>query len=185
MNFVRAGLVVKIATNRITESFEEIQFKEGIEDLNRIYVGQKQGDFRFPPFLNVNLTYYRFGQDLYFQGHLDGVVNGCCGRCLRYYSIPLKKDFDFVLTPEPPPGKSREINWDEMGLSYYSSDEIDLSPFIREQVLLALPMGLLCDEGCQGLCSSCGVNLNHESCLCPAPLGDPRMAFFRNLRLDR
>jgi len=176
---------LKIAANQITESFNEIQFEEGIEDLNRIYVGQKRGDFRFPPLLSVNLTYYRSGQDLFFQGHLDGVVNGCCSRCLRYYSIALEKDFDFVLTPEPPPAKSREINWDEMGLSFYSSEEIDLSPFLKEQVLLALPMRPLCDEGCRGLCANCGVNLNHESCLCPAPPGDHRMAFFRNLRLDR
>ena len=177
--------MLKITVYQITESFKEIQFEEGIEDLKRISLGQKRGDFRFPPFLNVNLTHYRSGQDLFFQGHLDGVVNGCCSRCLRYYSIPLEKDFAIVLTPEPPPAKSREINRDEMGLSFYSSEEIDLSPFIREQVLLALPMGPLCDEGCRGLCSNCGVNLNHESCLCPTLTGDSRMAFFRNLRLDR
>jgi len=183
--FARRGSLLKIAANQITESFKEIQFEEGIEDLNRIHVGQKRGDFRFPPFLNVNLTHYRFGQDLFFRGHLDGVVEGCCGRCLRYYSFPLEKGFDIVLTPEPPPAKRRELYREEMGLSFYSSDEINLSPFIREQLHLALPLRPLCDEGCRGLCPSCGVNLNHESCLCPAPSGDPRMDFFRNLRLDR
>ncbi len=176
---------MKIAANQITESFKEIQFEEGLEALCRNDQGQKRGDFRFPPFLNVKLSYYRSGQDLFFQGYLDAVIEGCCSRCLRYYSFPLEKDFDFVLTPEPPPAKSRGLNRDEMGLSFYTSEEINLSPFISEQVLLALPMRPLCDEGCQGLCPSCGVNLNHESCPCPAQSGDPRMAFFRNLRLNQ
>jgi uncharacterized protein len=177
--------LVKIPVNQITESFKEIQFEEGIEDLNPNGVGQKRGEFRFPPFLNVNLTHYRSGQDLFFHGHLDRVIEACCSRCLRFYSFSLEKDFDFFLTPEPPTAKSRELYRDEMGLSFYSSEDINLSPFIRDQVLLALPMRPLCDEGCRGLCPSCGVNLNHESCLCPAPSGDTRMAFFRNLRLDR
>ena len=176
---------MKIPLNQISESLKEIQFEEGIEDLNPADVGQKRGEFRFPPFLNVNLTYYRSGQDLFFHGHLDRVIEACCSRCLRFYSFSLEKDFDFVLTPEPPTAKSRELYRDEMGLSFYSSEDINLSPFIREQVLLALPMRPLCDEGCRGLCPSCGLNLNHESCLCPAPSGDPRMGFFRNLRLDR
>ncbi len=42
--------MLKISVYQIKESFKEIQFEEGIEDLNRIYVGQKRGDFRFPPF---------------------------------------------------------------------------------------------------------------------------------------
>ncbi|MGH7829255.1 MAG: YceD family protein, partial [Candidatus Binatia bacterium] len=73
----------------------------------------------------------------------------------------------------------------EMGLSFYSSNEIDLSPLMREQVLLALPTRPLCDDLCRGLCAGCGVNLNHESCLCPPAPGDPRMAVFRTLKLGQ
>ena len=72
-----------------------------------------------------------------------------------------------------------------MGLSFYASEEIDLSPFIREQVLLALPMCPLCEASCRGLCPSCGINLNDEACVCISPSGDPRMAFFRSLKLDQ
>lgn len=176
---------MKIAVNQITDSFKEIEFEEGLEDLCRNDAGQKRGDFRYPPFLNVKLSYYRSGQDLFFLGHIEAVIEGCCSRCLRYYSFPLEKDFDFVLAPKPPPAKSRELNRNELGLSFYTSEEINLSPFISEQVLLALPTRPLCDEECRGLCPSCGLNLNQESCLCPTSSGDPRMAFFRNLRLDR
>ncbi len=176
---------MKIAVNQIPESFKEFSFVEGIDDLNRTHAGGQRTDFRFQPPLDVDLVYYRSGEEIFFQGRLTGTVEGCCSRCLKSYFFPIEKKFDFVLTPEPLPAKSQELSRDELGLSFYSSDDINLSPFIREQAILALPMRPLCDNECRGLCLSCGVNLNHESCLCPAQSGDRRIGFFRNLRLDR
>jgi hypothetical protein len=38
--------------------------------------------------------------------------------------------------------------------------------YLREQVLLALPMKVICRSDCRGLCPNCGANLNHEECRC-------------------
>ncbi|MBI2986099.1 MAG: DUF177 domain-containing protein [Deltaproteobacteria bacterium] len=176
---------MKISVDKITESPEEISFAENTHDLDLIDGEAKVGDFRFPPFVDVNLVYYRSGQELFFHGRLGGTIEGCCSRCLKGCSFPLEKEFDFVLTPDPFAGKNGELNRDEMGLSFYAADEINLSPFIREQVLLALPMRPLCEDGCRGLCMVCGVNLNEESCLCAASESDPRLAFFRTLKLGQ
>ncbi|MFQ5917479.1 MAG: DUF177 domain-containing protein [Candidatus Binatia bacterium] len=176
---------MKIAIKQITESPKELSFSEKIDELNQIYAEGKGRDFRFPPSLDVSLVYYRSGQEIFFQGWFGGTIEGTCSRCLKTYSFPMTKNFDFILTPEPLPAKSRGLNQDEMGLSFYSAEEINLSPFIQEQLLLALPMRPLCDERCLGLCAGCGVNLNNESCLCDSQSRDPRTAFFRNLRLSR
>lgn len=175
---------MKIPVDRIGESPKDIDFAESTDELNSIYGVQGHRDFRFPPSLEVNLVYYRSGQDLFFRGRLGGTVEGTCSRCLKSYFFALEKAFDFVLTPKPLSAKSKELNRDEMGLSFYTAEEINLSPFIKEQVLLALPTRPLCAEGCRGLCMGCGVNLNEESCLCATSEGDPRMAFFRTLKLD-
>ena len=45
-------------------------------------------------------------------------------------------------------------------------DIIDLTEYIREDILLTFPQHYLCDNDCKGLCSGCGVNLNQEDCLC-------------------
>ena len=71
-----------------------------------------------------------------------------------------------------------------MGLSFYSEEEINLSPYIREQVLLALPMRPLCDDDCRGLCAGCGADLNYEPCRCVSSVSDPRMALFRTMKLE-
>ena len=74
---------------------------------------------------------------------------------------------------------------EDLGLSYYSTDEIDLAPLIAEQVMLALPTRPLCSDDCRGLCASCGVNWNRETCSCSKATGDPRMAIFRTLKVGR
>ena len=140
---------------------------------------------RFPSPIHVNVTYYRSGREVFFHGGLEGEVEGDCSRCLESFPFAIEKKFDFVLTPDPlPTNKNKELTEDEMGLSFYSGEDIDLSPYIREQTLLALPLRPLCSEGCRGLCPGCGAELNRPGCECTSP-GDPRMAVFRNLRLDR
>ena len=176
---------LKIAIHQITESFKEVCFQEEIKGPNRTHGEEPGSDFRFPYPIDVQLTYYRSGKDLFFLGELTGTVEGQCSRCLKSYQFPIEKKFDFVLTPEPLAAKSRELSRDELGLSFYSTDEIDLSPFIGEQAILTLPTRPLCDDQCCGLCSGCGMNLNSESCQCPSQPGDTREGLFRNLRLDR
>ena len=141
--------------------------------------------FRFPSPIHVNVTYYRSGREVFFHGGLKGSVEGDCSRCLESFPFVIEKTFDFVLTPDPlPTNKNKELTADEMGLSFYSGEDIDLSPYVREQTLLALPLRPLCSESCRGLCPGCGAELNRTGCEC-APPGDPRMAVFRNLRVDR
>jgi uncharacterized protein len=135
----------------------------------------------------VDLVYYRSGQDIFFSGTFHGFLKGRCSRCTEEYSFTLDKPFEFVLTPDPTKADRRaeELHRDDLGVSYYSSDEIDLEPLIAEQVILALPTRPLCSDDCRGLCSHCGANRNKEDCSCSAEAGDPRMAIFRSLKVGR
>jgi hypothetical protein len=51
-------------------------------------------------------------------------------------------------------------------------------------VLLALPLKVICQSDCRGLCPSCGANLNHEECRCETHATDPRMAPLARLKQD-
>jgi uncharacterized protein len=176
---------MKISVDQIAESPKTINFAERVEGLNEIYRKSPAPDFNFSEVLDVQLTYYRSGQDIVFQGTLAGEVEGNCSRCLKSYSFDLDTKFDFVLTPDPITTglKARELSREDLGLSFYSTEELDLSPLIREQVLLALPTRPLCRDHCRGLCGSCGVDLNEESCNCAVVTSDPRMAVFRTLKV--
>jgi uncharacterized protein len=175
---------MKLLIAQITENPKELDFRESSEELNRIYSGEAR-DFRFTQPLEVRLVYYRSGPDLFFNGHVKAAVEGRCSRCLKGYSFPLDKDFDFVLAPDTAAPKNKELNQDELGLSFYRGEDLNLEPLIREQVLLALPTRPLCDENCRGLCPSCGVDLNEDACRCAASHSDSRMAIFRDIKLQQ
>ena len=51
-----------------------------------------------------------------------------------------------------------------------SDDEaVDLTPELREAMILAFPSHPLCGEDCKGLCAQCGCNRNQASCACRPP----------------
>lgn len=178
---------MKIPVDDIPQSPREINFSERIEELNEIYAKGSARDFRFPQSLHVVLEYYRSGKELFFHGRFEGSIAASCSRCLKDFSFNMDRPFEFVLIPDPATSArgAEELTRGDLGLSFYSTEEIDLSPLIMEQVMLALPTRPLCTEDCRGLCGSCGADLNHEACGCSATMGDPRMALFRTLKVDR
>jgi uncharacterized protein len=64
---------------------------------------------------------------------------------------------------------------DESGIHYLSPDDdkIDLSEDTIENALLTIPMKVLCNDDCKGLCSICGVNKNEEECNCVTDTRNP------------
>lgn len=178
---------MKLSFDDIPQSPKAVRFSERVEDLNEIYREGQIREFEFPASMEVELVYYRSGQDIFFRGSFGGVVEADCSRCLIRYSFSLEKNFELVLVPdsfesEKKPGA---MSHEELGLSYYSTEEINLTPLIREQVLLALPTRPLCEENCRGLCGGCGANLNDEACVCTTSAEESRMAIFQTLKIGR
>lgn len=46
---------------------------------------------------------------------------------------------------------------------------VDLTPDMRESIILAFPSYPVCDRECRGLCAQCGANLNEGPCGCARP----------------
>ena len=45
-------------------------------------------------------------------------------------------------------------------------------------------MNAVCREDCQGLCGTCGQNLNEAKCKCDPKPVDPRLAALKNIKLN-
>jgi DUF177 domain-containing protein len=172
---------MKIAVDDIKASPKELSYTEDVDELNA-RLGRGVRDYRVAAGLGVDVEYYRAGLDVFFRGALHGQVLGSCSRCLEEYTFGLDHPFAFVLVPRVAAGaESAELSDDDMALSYYQGEEIDLTPLVHEQTILALPTRPLCTEECRGLCSRCGANLNSGPCGCPAVPADPRLAVLRTL----
>jgi uncharacterized protein len=116
-------------------------------------------------------------------GRVKATLECSCSRCLEPFTVPVDAPFDLLFLPaaENAGEGEKEIAEDDIGVSYYRDDVIDLGEVMREQFILALPMKPLCREDCQGLCPVCGINRNREQCDCQTGWVDPRMAPLKNL----
>ena len=172
---------MKIAVEDIKAAPKELSYTEEVEELNaRLDRGVR--DYRVPAGLQVDVEYYRAGLDVFFRGALHGEVVGTCARCLEDYAFGLDHPFVFVLTPRAAAvTEPARLSPDDLALSYYEGEEIDLTPLVHEQIILALPTRPLCGEACRGLCPRCGANLNAGDCGCPAAPADPRFAVLHAL----
>ncbi len=54
------------------------------------------------------------------------------------------------------------------------SQMVDLSEVIRQYTLLTVPVKPLCRPDCNGICPSCGHDLNQGPCRCPSHAYDQR-----------
>jgi DUF177 domain-containing protein len=175
---------MKLRVEKITEEPQESEFSEPYEEVNaRLDTGAH--DFRLTKALAVRLTYYRAADDLVFRGNVRTSVEGTCARCLETFPLDLEAPLDVVLTPPPTGARASELQVDDLSLSTYTGDEIDLAPLAMEQAILALPTRALCRDDCRGLCPKCGVNRNLESCDCTDRAPDPRLAVLRGLKVER
>ena len=123
------------------------------------------------------------GPRVRLKGRVRTMLEAPCSRCLEPFSVPVDAPFDLLFLPavENSGDDEQAVTDDDIGVSYYRDDEIDLLDVMREQFYLALPMKPLCREDCQGLCPVCGTNRNRESCNCQTGWVDPRMAPLKKL----
>ena len=99
-----------------------------------------------------------------------------CDRCLEKY----KTDFDETIEHLYQLGHS-ELDSDEIEYIPDNNKEIDISKTIQDVLILNRPIQLLCKKGCKGLCVSCGVDLNKNSCNCHEGETDPRFEKLKSL----
>jgi uncharacterized protein len=122
--------------------------------------------------------------DIRLRGHFDGKFEVPCARCVEPVTISLASDFDLIFRPvgADAGAPERSITAPETEIGYYQKDSLLLEDVLREQVLLSLPVRILCKPDCKGLCPRCGQNRNSQACSCEEGPGDPRWEALAGLR---
>ena len=154
----------------------------------------------------------KMGREVLVRGRFTLSLNGQCKRCLKPLLIPATGDFTLNYVPtealdkaaahakpiddDAPKGKRKKSRDDDeapvaasfslgnIDVEVYGGKSIDLSPAVREQILLALPPSPLCTEDCKGLCPTCGKDLNEGDCGHRPANVDPRWQALKTIQLD-
>src|SRR5881396_3699687 len=97
----------------------------------------------------------------YWQGTAQTVVQGECRRCLIPVATPLQLEIGALFTQDPD-----ALDDPDSYPVAPDATEIDVTPAVREELVLAAPRVVLCREDCKGLCAQCGQDLNSGACEC-------------------
>src|SRR5216683_7941050 len=136
--------------------------------------------------LEVTATAELLESQIRIEGNLETKIELVCARCLEPVVEDVGRSFDLFYAPLPKDAKPKEdqLKDDDTEIGFYVGEGLFLADVIKEQVLLALPLKVICHSDCRGLCPNCGANLNHEECRCETHVTDPRMAPLARLKQD-
>ena len=110
------------------------------------------------------------------EGEIKTGVRFECSRCLTEAEKDLEIPFSavFVVPEHYTEETEKELDENELDVSMFEGDKIDLKELVREQIGLNLPTKVFCKEDCKGLCQKCGANKNLIDCKCEENEIDPR-----------
>jgi DUF177 domain-containing protein len=162
-------------------------------ELNRISVSKTYPpgalDFRETGFrqvgpLRMDAVAELVEKEIRIRGRLAGRFEASCDRCLVRVEFPEESDFDLFYRPmtEIAQEEEMEVPGEELKVGFYSGDAIDLRDVVIEQVILSVPMKVVCRPDCLGLCPTCGVNRNSEPCGCSSECEDSPFAFLKKIQ---
>ena len=106
-----------------------------------------------------------------------------CARCLAPVRDEIELVFERTVVAE---GTISEEMLDDKFDEYavLKGNALDVDEELREELLLVLPMRVLCSPDCPGLCQKCGQPLKGKGCGCNRKETDPRWDALR-LWLER
>jgi uncharacterized protein len=137
--------------------------------------------------VHISLTASKGSQpgEYVVEGRFRFMADVLCSRCLE--PVPFASESEFAVRFRPHPSVDTpefeiEIEEGDLEVEHYTEPTLSLERLAAEQLELALPMKLVCDEACLGLCPVCGTNLRTKPCDCGKNDVDERWQALASLR---
>lgn len=136
-------------------------------------------DLRFaePPRASLRAS-FAGDRDVRVRGAVEAELVLECRRCLVDVREEVAVELDLLYTP----AVDKEGDEEQVYLLETEAGVLDLTPAVREQLLLEVPPFPVCREDCRGLCPKCGIDRNEASCDCTLVEPDPRWDALRELK---
>jgi len=147
--------------------------------------------------VSYRLKAVRMPGTLFVSGEMDVTVEFRCCRCYERFTQQVSEaeytsTWELSAEAHTPPrriegsgelsggrrGKKRKRGEardpvEDLDEAQQDPESVDLTGDIRESMILAFPHYPACRPECKGLCPTCGINLNRDTCSCRPP-GDDR-----------
>ena len=161
---------MKVDITSIKNSEGKIKIDETLQFGTVSFTG---GEYEFGEVSFVG-SIVNIGGSLELKATVTGEYETPCARCLK----PVMSSFDADIY-EDLTGEDADEE-----LIVKDGNEWDLTELVLSDILLELPMSVLCSEDCKGFCPSCGKDLNSGSCSCEKEQWDSRFDILKNFKAD-
>jgi len=143
----------------------------------------RDGEARLAGPISGRARLHHTNRGIYVEGTAHIPVHLECSRCLKAFTatldLPLREEFYPTIDIETGTPVRAEDN--EAAFPIDEHHQIDLREAVRQNLVLAMPMRALCREECQGLCPTCGKDLNVDPHTHAEEARDERFAALRGL----
>ena len=123
-------------------------------------------DFPIKPKVKGNIT--NKAGVLSLSAYIEALCRCVCARCIKEFELPVNLHINAIISEYDEENQNTD-NY------FYIDDKVNLDDIIITEFLLDFDERILCDKNCAGLCQTCGVDLNKETCDCKKEV-DPRFA---------
>ena len=135
----------------------------------------------------VSGRFERLGEEYLFRGAVSGAYEGACVRCLQPSQMPFDVEVAWVFA------EGAGVVFEEIGHALdmeagdlidddpkeayrsFQGHEINLAPYVWEEVVFAQPSRFLCKDSCKGICPHCGIDKNEGNCQCAEVLTEEQV----------
>ena len=146
----------------------DVNFHDDLPELREL-----DTSVEFKPSFEFTGRIVNLGGLLRLSGKLHFEFSANCLRCLESVTTPkdIEVEENFV-----------EISKSDKEDAYtFEGNAVDIDKPLMDNILLAMPMTIICSEDCKGLCKTCGTNLNLKNCNCDeSKIVDPRMEILKD-----
>lgn len=146
----------------------DVVFSDGLPELRKL-----DASVEFEPSFEFTGRIVNLGGLLKLSGKLHFEFSANCLRCLERVNMPkdIEIEESFVEISKS----------DEEDAYTFEGNAVDIDKPLMDNIILAMPMKIICSEDCKGLCKLCGTNLNLKDCNCDeCKIVDPRMEILKD-----
>ncbi len=159
-----------------------LHLQDGIHQFKETISGGTLGFYRselFPNDIHIAVQLNKFIKNITCLVEVNTSAHFLCDRCLKEFDRIIEERSELLFHI----GRDKlETEEEEVILLTPEQKEIDLTSYISEMLILSVPMKILCEENCKGICPNCGIDLNTDSCSCNEEVKDYRWEELRKLR---
>src|SRR5258708_32659380 len=106
-------------------------FAEPEHEINRVLGAGPIREYHLEGPVEVSVSFYRAGTELFFEGKLKTRTGAVCARCAEDFDAAGDRPVRFVLSPQSIGYDDDTLRAQGLGFSFYAGDAVELSPLIR------------------------------------------------------